>query len=173
MTSYIRLLNFISPKGLANVLVESDISKTKRIVELTARWLKWPQRYIAPFAIRVKILNNYSCKQKIIKKEEAKLIPCSSSCVQWKIKYWSVMWLRNTSLWLFSKIAWLVQQSPKRNVLNKGCFKTHQRMLESLLTWDIPQNKSTNPPTSQSDLHEVAKDVDQELVKNHQGIIML
>jgi hypothetical protein len=25
-------------------------------------------------------------------KEEAKLIPCSSSCVQWKFKIWQVMW---------------------------------------------------------------------------------
>ena len=29
------------------------------------------------------------------------LTPCSSSCVQWKVKLWHVMWPCNTSLWLF------------------------------------------------------------------------
>ena len=63
-----------------------------------------------------------------VKKEEVELISCSSSCVQWKIKLWQIMWPYDASLWSFSKL-----HGQFNNSLNKWTMSKHN-----------PLNKNTH-----------------------------
>ena len=60
----------------------------------------------------------------VVRKKETKLTPCSCASVQWKIKFWHVIWPHNVSLWLLNKL---------RGWFNNPLFLTlNQRPLEGL-----------------------------------------
>ena len=84
-------------KDVVHMNLVSNMGYIKGIVTSTTLWLKWPQKCIAQPPHLSKIWTNLVVSWNV-NKEEAELTPCSSSYVQWIIKFWQVMWLRNTSL---------------------------------------------------------------------------